>query len=144
MSSTGRTPVVETCLTLLLILNEWIRVGVTLLKSIVGDSLFQSDADIEDASSLPLMALACGVAKGKNPRRIIFSDKPVVELRVMDDSCFTRQTLPTGFFPCTQTRRQIVVDAKYISQSDHALAVARSKALDLLSAWVVGDQELLP
>ncbi len=90
------------------------------------------------------MALACNVVKGRNPRRIIFHDKPVIELQVMADSCFTRQTPPTGFFSCLKTGRQIAVDANYISQSDHTLAVARSKAIDLLTAWVVGHQEVLP
>ena len=106
--------------------------------------LSQFGSDVEDVSSLPLMALACNVVKRRNPRRIIFNDKPIIELVAMDASCFTRQTLPTGFFPFTRTGRQIVVDGKYISNSDHSIAVARSKALDLLTAWVVGHQEVLP
>jgi hypothetical protein len=68
----------------------------------------------------------------------------VVELYVIADCLFQRQTPPSSFLHCDTIGREIIVDSAYLYLSGHSAAVARSKALDLLSAWAVDGRKVLP
>ena len=91
------------------------------------------------------MASGQGVkGSAKLIRQITFIDKPDVRTHVISDCLFQRQTPPSSFLTCTAVGREVIVDSDYAYYSDHSAAVARSKALDLLSAWAVDGRKVLP
>ncbi len=94
---------------------------------------------------MQVAAPAPGIKEHVKPkRRNNFNDKPDVRTHVVDASLFQRQTPPTGFLICTAVGREIIVDSDHAYYSNHSAAVARSKALDLCSAWAVDARKVLP
>jgi hypothetical protein len=77
-------------------------------------------------------AVACAAnVPSKKIRKVVFVDPPVVHEHVIPDKDFKRQTPPTGFKKCAKKGKQKVVNEMTLYHSSYALAVARSKALDL-------------
>jgi hypothetical protein len=99
-----------------------------------------------DQIAMPFVALKLGVKrKSKALRQVSFDDKLDVVTFAIDDCLFQKQTPPTSFLTCDTVGREISVDDVNIKyHSAYSQAVARFKALDLLSAWAIDGRKVHP